>query len=196
MPKEVKQKSGLIVGLNKGHKVTPRTPAPRISRRKGFLSKRTEFVREITREVAGLAPYEKRVIELLRNSKDKRARRLAKKRVCFLLLQHAMWHYHEHSLTHNSSAPSAVRRGRLTRCPRSLPSRGVRVTKRFTNGAMKQHGDRVSDSSNGVRSFIWRIRHDFGTSTAYHKMEGTISESGYGTWTIKVHIPSSGHTKS
>lgn len=29
-----------------------------------------------------LAPYEKRVIELLRNSKDKRARKLAKKRVC------------------------------------------------------------------------------------------------------------------
>lgn len=28
-----------------------------------------------------LAPYEKRVIELLRNSKDKRARKLAKKRV-------------------------------------------------------------------------------------------------------------------
>jgi len=81
MPKEVKQKSGLIVGLNAGHKVTPRTPAPRISRRKGFLSKRTAFVRDITREVAGLAPYEKRVIELLRNSKDKRARRLAKKRL-------------------------------------------------------------------------------------------------------------------
>lgn len=33
--------------------VTPRTPAARISRRKGFLSKRTAFVREITREVAG-----------------------------------------------------------------------------------------------------------------------------------------------
>lgn len=28
-----------------------------------------------------LAPYEKRVIELLRNSRDKRARKLAKKRV-------------------------------------------------------------------------------------------------------------------
>ncbi|KAF2280859.1 ribosomal protein L36e [Westerdykella ornata] len=81
MPKEVKQRSGLIVGLNAGHKVTPRQPAPKISRRKGFLSKRTAFVREITREVAGLAPYEKRVIELLRNSKDKRARRLAKKRL-------------------------------------------------------------------------------------------------------------------
>jgi len=66
------------------------------------LSKRTAFVRDIVKEVAGyvipipipqiydgitwligysLAPYERRVIELLRNSKDKRARKLAKKRV-------------------------------------------------------------------------------------------------------------------
>ena len=30
--------------------------------------------------------YERRVIELLRNSKDKRARRLAKKRVCTIRL--------------------------------------------------------------------------------------------------------------
>ena len=48
----------------------------------GHLAKRTQFVREIVKEVAGLAPYERRVIELLRNSKDKRARKLAKKRVC------------------------------------------------------------------------------------------------------------------
>ncbi|KAF2757093.1 ribosomal protein L36e [Pseudovirgaria hyperparasitica] len=81
MPQEVKQKSGLAVGLNSGHKVTPRTPAPKISTRKGRLSKRTAFVREIVREVSGLAPYERRVIELLRNSKDKRARKLAKKRL-------------------------------------------------------------------------------------------------------------------
>jgi hypothetical protein len=47
------------------------------------LSKKTAFVREIVKEVAGLAPYERRVIELLRNSKDKRARKLAKKRVCY-----------------------------------------------------------------------------------------------------------------
>jgi hypothetical protein len=33
-----------------------------------------------------LAPYERRVIELLRNSKDKRARKLAKKRVCIPFL--------------------------------------------------------------------------------------------------------------
>lgn len=54
---------------------------PRISRTKGHLSKRTSFVRDVVREVAGYAPYERRIIELLRNSKDKRARKLAKKRV-------------------------------------------------------------------------------------------------------------------
>lgn len=48
---------------------------------KGHLSKRTAFVREIVKEVSGLAPYERRIIELLRNSKDKRARKLAKRRV-------------------------------------------------------------------------------------------------------------------
>jgi large subunit ribosomal protein L36e len=81
MAKEATEKSGIIVGLNKGHKVTPLTTKPRISRTKGHLSKRTAFVREIVKEVAGLAPYERRVIELLRNSKDKRARKLAKKRL-------------------------------------------------------------------------------------------------------------------
>jgi Ribosomal protein L36e len=65
-------------------KTTPIERKPRISRTKGHLSKRTAFVREIVKEVAGLAPYERRVIELLRNSKDKRARKLAKKRVRFL----------------------------------------------------------------------------------------------------------------
>lgn len=63
-------------------KVTPRQPAPRVSRMKGHLSKRTAFVRDVVREVSGLAPYERRIIELLRNSKDKRARKLAKRRVC------------------------------------------------------------------------------------------------------------------
>ncbi|CAD6575571.1 hypothetical protein HO133_008746 [Letharia lupina] len=76
----VKQRSGIAVGLNKGHKTTPRESS-RISRTKGHLSKRTAFVREIVKEVSGLAPYERRVIELLRNSKDKRARKLAKKRL-------------------------------------------------------------------------------------------------------------------
>lgn len=40
-----------------------------------------KFVREIVREVAGLAPYEKRVSELLKVGKDKRALKLCKKKV-------------------------------------------------------------------------------------------------------------------
>ncbi|EPS43080.1 hypothetical protein H072_2940 [Dactylellina haptotyla CBS 200.50] len=76
-----KEPTGMAVGLNKGYKVTRRDSKSRISRTKGKLSKRTSFVREIAKEVAGLAPYEKRVIELIRNSKDKRARKLAKKRL-------------------------------------------------------------------------------------------------------------------
>ena len=44
-------------------------------------SKRVRFVREIVREVAGLAPYEKRVSELLKVGKDKRALKLCKKKV-------------------------------------------------------------------------------------------------------------------
>ncbi|KAJ6171992.1 N-acetyltransferase B complex non-catalytic subunit [Penicillium chermesinum] len=57
------------------------TPKTKISRTKGKSSHRTKFVREIAREVVGLAPYERRVIELLRNAQDKRARKLAKKRL-------------------------------------------------------------------------------------------------------------------
>ncbi|KAI9704301.1 MAG: 60S ribosomal protein L36 [Candelina mexicana] len=76
-----KERSGIAIGLNRGHKTTLREVKPRISRSKGHLSKRTAFVREIVKEVSGLAPYERRVIELLRNSKDKRARKLAKKRL-------------------------------------------------------------------------------------------------------------------
>ncbi|KAL5611594.1 hypothetical protein BROUX41_000822 [Berkeleyomyces rouxiae] len=81
MSKEASIRTGLAVGLNHGHKTTPRVQKARISRTKGHLSKRTAFVRDVVKEVAGLAPYERRVIELLRNSKDKRARKLAKRRL-------------------------------------------------------------------------------------------------------------------
>lgn len=72
-----KERSGIAVGLKKGHvsllvdmskkfrsskladddpgfqKTTPREFKPRISRTKGHLSKRTAFVREIVKEVSG-----------------------------------------------------------------------------------------------------------------------------------------------
>jgi len=84
--------------MNKGHVVRRRELPPRPSRRKGLLSNKTKAVRSLIKEVCGYlplpkkgvhwilmhrtAPYEKRIIELLRNNKDKRARKLAKKRVC------------------------------------------------------------------------------------------------------------------
>jgi hypothetical protein len=38
-------------------------------------------VRDLIKEVAGLAPYEKRIIELLKVGKDKRALKVAKRKV-------------------------------------------------------------------------------------------------------------------
>ncbi|RWW28480.1 hypothetical protein BHE74_00006496, partial [Ensete ventricosum] len=73
--------SGLFVGLNKGHIVTKRELPPRPSSRKGKTSKRVHFVRNIIREVAGFAPYEKRITELLKVGKDKRALKVAKRKL-------------------------------------------------------------------------------------------------------------------
>ena len=45
------------------------------------LSKRVKLVRDIVREVAGQAPYEKRLMELLKVGRDKRALKVAKRKV-------------------------------------------------------------------------------------------------------------------
>ncbi|CAL5405091.1 unnamed protein product [Camellia sinensis] len=73
--------TGLFVGLNKGHVVTKKELAPRPSDRKGKTSKRVHFVRNLIREVAGFAPYEKRITELLKVGKDKRALKVAKRKL-------------------------------------------------------------------------------------------------------------------
>lgn len=44
-------------------------------------SKHNKFVRDIVREVAGFSGYEKRCMELLRVSKDKRALKFLKRRL-------------------------------------------------------------------------------------------------------------------
>lgn len=75
------QKSGIALGANKGHKVTPKEVKPKPSYRKGALSNRTKFVRSLVQEVTGLAPYERRLVELIRNSQEKRARKLAKRKL-------------------------------------------------------------------------------------------------------------------
>ncbi|KAI7904153.1 50S ribosomal protein L36e [Cokeromyces recurvatus] len=70
--------SGIAVGINKGHIVTRRELKPKPSNKIGAASKRTKFVRSIVREVSGFAPYERRIMELIKNSRDKRAKKLCK----------------------------------------------------------------------------------------------------------------------
>merc|ERR1712141_846534 len=69
----------MVVGLQKGHKVTKNVQPVRQNRKKGV--NKNKFVREVVREVMGLSPYERRGIELLRISKDKRCLRFLKKRL-------------------------------------------------------------------------------------------------------------------
>ena len=60
----------MALGLNTGHKVTKNKP--RHSRRRR-LTRHSKFVRDMIWEVCGFAPYERRAMELLKVSKDKRA---------------------------------------------------------------------------------------------------------------------------
>ncbi|KAF4532286.1 hypothetical protein B566_EDAN007258 [Ephemera danica] len=82
----------MAVGLNKGHKTTKIVWAKnkqtadkkykiRRSRLRGRQTKHTKFCRDLVREVCGHAPYEKRAMELLKVSKDKRALKFLKRRL-------------------------------------------------------------------------------------------------------------------
>lgn len=61
--------------------MTTRTLAPRPGSRKGRCGKRVGMIRGLIRDVAGSAPYEKRLVELLKNGRDKRALKLAKRKL-------------------------------------------------------------------------------------------------------------------
>lgn len=62
-------RTGLVWGVDRGHKTERRVQAERPSRRKGKLSQRKAVVNSVVREVVGFAPYERRAMELIRNSK-------------------------------------------------------------------------------------------------------------------------------
>ncbi|XP_076162505.1 ribosomal protein L36 [Ptiloglossa arizonensis] len=82
----------LAVGLNKGYKTSKirvaknknmkgKTVCVLPARLKGRQTKHNKFVRDLIREVTGHAPYEKRAMELLKVSKDKRALKFLKRRL-------------------------------------------------------------------------------------------------------------------
>lgn len=72
----------IAVGLKKGHKVTKNErKKERPAKLKGRKTPHTKFVRALVQEVCGFAPYERRTMELLRVSRDKRALKFLKKRL-------------------------------------------------------------------------------------------------------------------
>ena len=73
---------GLVVGLKKGFVVTKRKRQD-VSRKqhKRHHHPQRSLAKEVVREVVGFSPYERRLMELLRNGLDKRALKLAKKRL-------------------------------------------------------------------------------------------------------------------
>jgi len=72
---------GLAIGDKSGYKITVNQRKPRQSRRRGRITKKSKLVRDIVREVAGFAPYERRTMELLKISKDKKALKYLKRRI-------------------------------------------------------------------------------------------------------------------
>jgi len=84
---DVEQKAtGMAVGKNKGHIVTKRdVSGTRPARAKaGKTSLKTKNVRSLIREVAGLAPYEKRLLDMIKvmgSAADKKLYKVAKKRL-------------------------------------------------------------------------------------------------------------------
>lgn len=82
-----KNAKGVAVGLNKGFittKLSERKTRERPVLRKGRKGKRVTLIRQIIREVTGFAPYEKRILELLKTglSKDsKKALKVCKQRL-------------------------------------------------------------------------------------------------------------------
>ena len=76
-PKKVKT-------LTKGHVTTKVEKPQKQSYHKGRLTRRTELVRSVIREISGFAPYERKIIELLQAGgarDEKKALKLAKRRL-------------------------------------------------------------------------------------------------------------------
>jgi large subunit ribosomal protein L36e len=76
--------TGIAIGLNKGFPVTKLDKKIRPKHSKGLLGQRTKFVRALVREVVGLSPYERRLLDTLKLNlpgTDKKMYKMAKKRL-------------------------------------------------------------------------------------------------------------------
>ena len=80
-PKAQKAANGIIAGLNRGFQTTKRPRRVMHKARLSLAHKRLRAVKAIVADVVGLTPMEKRLVEMLRVGKEKRALKLAKKRL-------------------------------------------------------------------------------------------------------------------
>merc|ERR1711915_531563 len=71
----------VVVGKERGKKRTKNIKLKKPSCRRGRITKQAKFTRELIREVVGFAPFEKRMLELLKNDREKRALKFAKRRI-------------------------------------------------------------------------------------------------------------------
>ncbi|KAA3678943.1 large subunit ribosomal protein L36e [Paragonimus westermani] len=71
----------VCVGRERGIKKTKNVQPKKPSNRRGRITKQAKFTRDLIREIVGFAPFEKRILELLKNDREKRALKFAKKRV-------------------------------------------------------------------------------------------------------------------
>merc|ERR1719414_1908582 len=77
-------RSGIAAGRDRGHQTTERVLKKRPVSYKGKQSAKVKVVREVIRECCGFAPYERRVMELIKMgtaSATKRALKYAKSRL-------------------------------------------------------------------------------------------------------------------
>merc|ERR1712045_829808 len=80
-PDKMAPRYEMVVGMEKGKKTTKiEAPAAPV-KSKGQITKHSKAVRDLVREVVGFAPYERRAMELLKISKDKRCLKFLKKRI-------------------------------------------------------------------------------------------------------------------
>eukprot|EP00392_Amoebophrya_sp_AT5.2_P003798 g3803.t1 len=59
-------RSGVAAGRDRGHITTVRTIKQRPSQMKGKKSAKVALIREVVRETVGFAPYERRIMELIK----------------------------------------------------------------------------------------------------------------------------------
>lgn len=80
------------------------------------MGKRRAAAKSLIRELCGFAPYEKRIMELLRNSLDKRALRCAKRKVrrySYMARDHITKKERTQSSIFSSDASTSSERSRL-----------------------------------------------------------------------------------